>query len=100
MAMSVRSILAVLAITLVGVTATTCVRKVGSCRLPPHQCLTFFHGESVFCSADHECLCGEGTCKADDSNVCVPEQATATTTATTTTATTTDTTTITTATTT
>merc|ERR1712008_233854 len=46
-----------------------CTKKVSSCHIWPHHCSTTLHGDSVTCSPDRDCLCGEGTC-ADDSGKC------------------------------
>mmetsp|Transcript_82099 Transcript_82099/g.254900 ORF Transcript_82099/g.254900 Transcript_82099/m.254900 type:complete len:200 (+) Transcript_82099:49-648(+) len=43
--------------------ATPCANKqVSTCEFWPHHCSAFIHGGPVYCSEDHQCLCGEGTC--------------------------------------
>mmetsp|Transcript_37059 Transcript_37059/g.110650 ORF Transcript_37059/g.110650 Transcript_37059/m.110650 type:complete len:201 (+) Transcript_37059:71-673(+) len=37
-------------------------KQVGTCQWWPHHCAKVLHGASVYCSEDHLCLCGGGTC--------------------------------------
>mmetsp|Transcript_73883 Transcript_73883/g.171376 ORF Transcript_73883/g.171376 Transcript_73883/m.171376 type:complete len:191 (-) Transcript_73883:88-660(-) len=46
-----------------------CSTKVSTCRLFPHHCENLIHGPSVYCSEDHTCLCGSGTC--NNHGICV-----------------------------
>merc|ERR1712008_346984 len=46
-----------------------CTKRVSTCHTWPHHCSTTLHGDSVSCSPDRDCVCGEGTC-ADDSGKC------------------------------
>merc|ERR1719419_1412787 len=38
--------------------------QVSTCHVWPHWCSTLIHGPYVYCSKDHRCLCGQGTCAA------------------------------------
>merc|ERR1711956_187321 len=49
-----------------------CTKKVSSCHIWPHHCSTTLHGDSVTCSPDHDCVCGEGTCADEEPGKCSP----------------------------
>merc|ERR1719507_2525437 len=47
-----------------------CTKKVSTCHVWPHHCSQTMHGEGVSCSPDRDCVCGEGSCKEADSEMC------------------------------